>query len=121
MKIIEQIKDLGTLVSNEEELQNVGFSEGKKVFSIIKDRCPYCHTLMDSWTENKIELKNYLSKNGINLLFIERNQSLDFALEKGNGSYPLVRAYRTGKQIGGQFTLLYVNHFIEWLKEIYQD
>jgi hypothetical protein len=117
-EILEQARNLGVLVSNERELRAAGFSKGKKVLSIISSTCHYCGALMGSWADAE-GLKDYLSGHNIGLLFIERNQSFDFATKRGDGTYPYVRAYKNGKHVGHEFTMLYANHFIEWLEEMY--
>jgi hypothetical protein len=110
-----QVKNLGTLVSSEQELKEAGFNEGKKVLSIISTSCFYCKALMNSWEENEKQIKNYLSENNIGLLFIEKWNSIELAREWGDGGYPNVHCYKDGKQSSGKFVELYASNFINWL------
>jgi len=115
--VLRQAKNLGTLVSSEEELKKAGFENGKKVLAIISSTCFYCKTLMNSWEENEKQIKKYLSEKNIGLLFIEKWSFTGLAYEFGDGGYPNVHCYNDGKQVSGKFTELYAENFINWLDE----
>ncbi|VVB83755.1 Uncharacterised protein [uncultured archaeon] len=118
---INQIKRFGTLVLNEEELMEAGFNRGKKVLTILKNRCVYCHALIDSWTDYQTDLFDYLHKKEIGLIFIEKFTSEEFAVKRGDGIYPNVNGYLNGEHVGWKFTELYEPEFEEWLKKIYSQ
>lgn len=115
--ILDQARNLGTLVSSREELEEAGFRKGKKVLAIISSSCFYCGALMDDWDQDDIRIRRYLSNKNIGLLFLEKWSSLELSKELGDGSYPNVHCYKDGKQISGKFVELYSEPFLGWLEE----
>jgi hypothetical protein len=117
--MLKQARDLGKLITTKKELGK-SLSDGKKVLIIISGTCTYCKALMDSWSESK-ELMPYLTYNQIKLLFIEKGLSLELSQEMKRGGYPTVLSYKNGRLNGWEFTQLYADPFIEWLKEQYSN